>query len=75
MAKQKMTQEEKVNYMTTKAVPPLICELAVPTIISMLVTAFYNMADTFFVGKINTQSTAAVGIVFTVIWYSAFYNV
>lgn len=61
-----MTQEEKVNYMTTKAVPPLICELAVPTIISMLVTAFYNMADTFFVGKINTQSTAAVGIVFTV---------
>lgn len=52
--------------MTTKAVPPLICELAVPTIISMLVTAFYNMADTFFVGKINTQSTAAVGIVFTV---------
>ncbi len=66
MAKQKMTQEEKVNYMTTKAVPSLICELAVPTIISMLVTAFYNMADTFFVGKINTQSTAAVGIVFTV---------
>lgn len=66
LAKRKMTQEEKVNYMTTKAVPPLICELAVPTIISMLVTAFYNMADTFFVGKINTQSTAAVGIVFTV---------
>ena len=61
-----MTQEEKVNYMTTKAVPPLICELAVPTIISMLVTAFYNMVDTFFVGKINTQSTAAVGIVFTI---------
>lgn len=66
MAKKNMTQEEKVTYMTTKAVPPLICELAVPTIISMLVTAFYNMADTFFVGKINTQSTAAVGIVFTV---------
>ena len=66
MAKKNMTQEEKVTYMTTKAVQPLICELAVPTIISMLVTAFYNMADTFFVGKINTQSTAAVGIVFTV---------
>ena len=66
VAKEKMTQEEKVNYMTTKDVQPLICELAVPTIISMLVTAFYNMVDTFFVGKINTQSTAAVGIVFTV---------
>lgn len=66
LAKEKMTQEEKVTYMTTKPVQPLICELAVPTIISMLVTAFYNMADTFFVGKINTQSTAAIGIVFTV---------
>ena len=32
----------------------------------MLVTSFYNMADTYFVGKINTQSTAAVGIVFSV---------
>ena len=66
VAKEKMTQDEKVTYMTTKAVPSLICELAVPTIISMLVTSFYNMADTFFVGKINTQSTAAVGVVFTV---------
>ena len=66
MAKSKMAQEEKVIYMTTKDVPPLICELAVPTIISMLVSAFYNMADTFFVGQIDTQSTAAVGIVFTV---------
>lgn len=66
MATKNMTQEEKVTYMTTKAVPPLICEMAVPTIISMLVTAFYNMADTFFVGRLNTQSTAAVGIVFTV---------
>lgn len=59
-------QEEKVKYMTTKPVEGLICEMAVPTIISMLVTAFYNMADTFFVGKINTQATAAVGIVFAV---------
>ena len=66
VAKEKMTQDEKVTYMTTKAVPSLICELAVPTIISMLVTSFYNMADTFFVGKINTQSTAAVGVVFAV---------
>ena len=53
-------------YLTTTPVPRLIVSLAVPTIISMLVTSFYNMADTYFVGKINTQSTAAVGIVFSV---------
>lgn len=61
-----MNQEEKYIQMTTTPVPKLICSLAVPTIISMLITSFYNMADTFFVGKLDTQSTAAVGVVFSV---------
>ena len=56
---------EKFIHMTETPVRRLIPELAVPTIISMLVTAFYNMADTFFVGRINTQATAAVGVVFS----------
>ncbi len=57
--------EEKRIYMTEAPVKKLVCTLAVPTILSMLVTSFYNMADTFFVGKLNTQSTAAVGVVFS----------
>ena len=40
--------------------------MAIPTIISMLVTSIYNIVDTYFVGKINTQATAAVGITFAV---------
>lgn len=61
-----MTSEEKVIYMTTEPVPRLIGEMAVPTIISMLVTSLYNMADTIFVGQLNTQATAAVGVSFSV---------
>ena len=57
--------EEKRIYMTEQPVNKLVCRLAVPTILSMMITSFYNMADTFFVGKINTQSTAAVGVVFS----------
>lgn len=57
--------EEKREYMLEEPVKKLVCKLAAPTIMSMLVTNFYNMADTFFVGKINTQSTAAVGVVFS----------
>lgn len=57
--------EEKRIYMTQQPVESLVCSLAVPTILSMLVTSFYNIVDTFFVGKLNTQSTAAVGIVFS----------
>ena len=61
-----MSAEQKVKYMTTEPIGRLVSQMAIPTIISMLVTSFYNMVDTMFVGRINTQSTAAVGIVFSV---------
>ncbi len=61
-----MKTRDKHTLMTTAPVPQLIGKLAIPTIISMLVTSFYVMADTYFVGKIDTQSTAAVGISFSV---------
>ena len=58
------TVQEKVVRMTTAPVEKLILKLAVPTIISMLVTAFYNLADTFFVRQLQSDSmVAAVGIV------------
>lgn len=57
--------EQKRNYMLEESVERLVCRLAAPTILSMMVTSFYNMADTFFVGKLDTQSTAAVGVVFS----------
>lgn len=52
--------------MTTRPVEKLICSLAVPTIISMLVTALYNIADTFFVSNLGNDQTGAVGVVFPV---------
>lgn len=51
--------------MTETPVNRLIISLAIPTIISMLVTAIYNMADTFFVSKLGTSASGAVGIVFS----------
>lgn len=59
------TMHDKFLHMTETPIRKLIPELAAPTILSMLVTSFYNMADTFFVGRINTQATAAVGVVFS----------
>lgn len=52
--------------MTTAPIGRLIAAMAVPTTIAMLITSFYVMADTYFVGKIDTQSTAAVGVSFSV---------
>ena len=59
-------QEQKFHQMTETPVNRLICRLALPCIISMLVTSFYNMADTFFVGMLKSNSaTGAVGVVFS----------
>ena len=60
------TPEERFLQMTQEPVPKLVTSLAGPSIVSMLVSSLYNMADTYFVGKIDTQSIAAVGVVFSV---------
>jgi len=58
--------EMKYKQMTEPPVSKLICKLAVPCIISMLVTAFDNMADTYFVGMLKSNAaTGAVGVVFS----------
>lgn len=61
-----MEQNQQFQKMTQTPVGKLITTLSVPTIISMLVTAIYNMADTFFVSKLGTSASGAVGIVFSV---------
>lgn len=59
------TERDKYVFLTKAPVSRVILTMAIPTIISMLITSAYNVADTYFVGRINTQSTAAVGIAFS----------
>ena len=61
-----MEQDEaQYQKMTKTPVGRLVSSLAVPTIVSMVVSAIYNMADTYFVSKIGTSAAAAVGVVFS----------
>ncbi len=57
-------KNEKLIRMTTQPVKKLVLRLAGPTIASMLISSLYNMADTFFVGRIGTLATAGVGLIF-----------
>ena len=61
------TKEKHDQYyeMAHAPVGRVISKLAVPTIISMLVTSIYNMADTFFVSQLGTSASGAVGIIFS----------
>lgn len=60
-----ISQEERYRQMMEEPVHTLIPRLAIPSIISMLVTAIYNMADTYFVSQLGTSPSAAVGVVFS----------
>ncbi len=61
MKKQYRSQYE---MMTEMPVARLILKLGLPTTISMLVTNFYNMADSYFVGKLGTSASGATSVVF-----------
>ncbi|MCD7744489.1 MAG: MATE family efflux transporter [Lachnospiraceae bacterium] len=53
------------EQMLNDPVEQVIPRLAGPTILSMLITSIYNMADTFFVSQLGTSASGAVGIVYS----------
>ena len=55
--------DAQYKRMTETPVNKLIATLAVPTVISMLITMIYNMADTYFVSKISVAASGATGVV------------
>ena len=44
--------------------PRLVLRLALPSMVSMVVTALYNVVDAAFVGHLSTEATAGIGIAF-----------
>ena len=64
--KEKQEKKQDQYYeMANAPISKIIPKLAVPTIISMLVTSIYNMADTFFVSQLGTSASGAVGLIFS----------
>lgn len=59
-----MTLDDKYNEMTATPVRKLVLRLAVPAVICMMVTSFYNVVDAAFIGHLSTEATAGIGISF-----------
>ena len=59
------SENERYEMLVNGDIHKVIPRLAVPTIISMMVSAIYNMADTFFVSQLGTSASGAVGIIFS----------
>lgn len=57
-------KDAQFERMTGQPVPRLVLTLAIPAIISMMITNVYNLVDTAFVGELGTSASGAVGVVF-----------
>lgn len=55
-------QEKRKSMMMTEPISKIIPKMAVPTIVSFLITSIYNLADTYFVSSLGTNATAAVSV-------------
>jgi len=56
----------KDNGLTTKPIPGLIAQLAIPASIGMFFNTMYNVVDTWFSGLISTEAIAALSLSFPV---------
>ena len=56
--------EKQRQQMLNAPVAGLLFRMAAPTVVIQLITIIYNTADTYFVAKIDTSASAAVGVVF-----------
>ena len=55
-------QQRRKDMMLVEPLPKVITKMAVPSIISFLITSIYNLADTYFVSSLGTNATAAVSV-------------
>ena len=70
------SSRRQYELMTQTPVSRLVPKLAIPTIISNIITSIYNLADTCFVSAMNSDSaTASVGIIFALMAVSHFFGV
>lgn len=60
-----MNKEHRNHMILHDPLSKVIPKLAVPSIVSMLITSIYNMADTFFVSQLDTSASGAVGVIFS----------
>ena len=56
-------EQQQYQKLVLTPVEHLIPRLAVPTILSMMITMIYNLVDAYFVGRLGTSASAAIGVV------------
>lgn len=67
-----MEKDNKIDIFENKPVPQALAAMAIPAVISQMITLFYNVADTWFIGKTNNPyMVAAASLVATIFLMTA----
>jgi len=60
-----LDRDQKIELFATAPIPKTILNLAIPTVLSQLISIIYNLADSFFVGRIgDPYQIAALALTF-----------
>lgn len=63
MKTNQLTSEERHKQMTTAPLKRLVIKMALPTVLSQIITVIYNTADGYFVSHIREAANSAAGAV------------
>lgn len=67
-----MEKNNKIDIFENKPVPRALATMAIPSVVSQLITLFYNVADTWFIGQTdNPYMVAAASLVTTIFLMTA----
>lgn len=58
------TRNDKMELLGSAPIPKALMALGVPIMIGMLINAFYNLVDAYFVGRLGERPMGAISIVF-----------
>ena len=63
-----MQSKEQINYLGEAKIPKLMLKFSIPCILSLLVSALYNIVDQIFIGnsELSALGNAATGVVFPI---------
>lgn len=63
-----MENQEQASFLGTEKIPKLMLKFCIPCVLSLLVSALYNIVDQIFIGnsELSTLGNAATGVVFPI---------
>ncbi|GFI10403.1 multidrug export protein MepA [Lachnospiraceae bacterium] len=58
------SQSKKMELLGSASIPKALLSMGIPTMIGMLVNAFYNLVDAYFVGGLGESQMGAISVVY-----------